>query len=159
MIVPEMRRKDLEITDINEIAKVFDKAKTIHLAMNNGDYPLILPLSYGYEVVDGKIIIYFHGGFKGIRYDTLLKDNHVCIETEVFDNYKQMPPSATANFDSVIGFGEAIELKDDDERTNGMRKILEHCGYGYIDIDENLFKVTSMFKVELKEVTCKRKHD
>ncbi|WP_455646199.1 pyridoxamine 5'-phosphate oxidase family protein [Methanosphaera sp.] len=159
MIVPHMRRKNLEITDVNEMGKILDKTNTIHLGLNNNEYPLILPLSFGYEIIDEKIVIYFHGGLKGIRYELLKKDNHVCVQTEVFSEYKETITSATTHFDSIIGFGQAIELIDDEERIHGMKLIIKHCGFEGMEIDKKLFEKTSMFKVVLKEVQCKSKHE
>lgn len=161
MNIPEMRKKNLEVTDIDAISKFLDGATTMRLAFNNkddGDYPVILPISYGYEFKDEILTVYFHGGFSGIRYDSLVENNKVCVEMDSFERYRQAPPSATADYISLVGFGDAVELKDV-EKTEGMRRILEHCGYGYMEIDPDLFKMTSVFKVELKQYTCKCKEE
>ncbi len=42
-----MRRKDREITDIETIRSILDKAKVLHLAMIDGDRPYVVPLHYG----------------------------------------------------------------------------------------------------------------
>ena len=39
-----MRRKDLEITDFNEIVKVMENCDVCRLALNDTDYPYIIPL-------------------------------------------------------------------------------------------------------------------
>lgn len=43
-----MRRKDREITDINEILNMIDKTKILHLGLFDKGYPYIVPLHYGY---------------------------------------------------------------------------------------------------------------
>lgn len=153
-----MRRKHLEIKDIDKIAEILNKINTIHIGINNQEYPLIFPLSFGFEVIDDKISIYFHGGFQGLRYELLKKDNHVCIEAELFSKYKKTNTSATANYDSIIGFGEAIELTDDNERLHGLKLLVKHCGFENLDINQDLFKHTAVFKVKLKEISCKSNH-
>lgn len=55
-----MRRKDHEVTDINEILKIVDKAKILHLGLFDGEYPYIVPLHYGYEYKNGNLIFYMH---------------------------------------------------------------------------------------------------
>ena len=55
-----MRRKDREVTDINEILKIVDKAKILHLCLFDGEYPYIVPLHYGYEYKNGNLIFYMH---------------------------------------------------------------------------------------------------
>lgn len=53
-----MRRRDREVTDIDEILRIVDKAKILHLGLFDTDYPYIVPLHYGYEYRDGNLIFY-----------------------------------------------------------------------------------------------------
>ena len=39
-----MRRKDREVTNIIEILQIIEKAKVLHLALFDADYPYIVPL-------------------------------------------------------------------------------------------------------------------
>ena len=47
----KMRRADREITDFNEIVEVLGRADTIRVGLFNGEYPYIVPVSFGMEVV------------------------------------------------------------------------------------------------------------
>ena len=42
----DMRRKDREITESNDILKIVDEAKILHLGLFDGDYPYVVPLHY-----------------------------------------------------------------------------------------------------------------
>ena len=53
-----MRRKDREVTNIIEILQIIEKAKVLHLALFDADYPYIVPLHYGYEYTEGILIFY-----------------------------------------------------------------------------------------------------
>ena len=68
-----MRRADREMKDINEIIKVMEKCDTCRLALNDEEYPYILPLNFGMEIIEGKIILYFHGATEGKKCD--IKNN------------------------------------------------------------------------------------
>lgn len=57
-----MRRKDREITDIKEILDIVGKTQILHLGLFDEGYPYVVPLHYGYEYDDGKLIFYMHGG-------------------------------------------------------------------------------------------------
>lgn len=50
-----MRRKDREITDIKAIKKILDGSSVMHIALNNGTYPYILPVNYGYKLGGDKL--------------------------------------------------------------------------------------------------------
>ena len=66
-----MRRKDREITDFNEIVKIMEKCDVCRLALNDDDYPYILPVNFGMKVDNGKVILYFHGANQGRKYEIL----------------------------------------------------------------------------------------
>lgn len=50
-----MRRKEREVTDKEEIRQILEKGQVIRIAMNNGEYPYILPVNYGYEMENGRL--------------------------------------------------------------------------------------------------------
>ena len=60
-----MRRKDREVTNIIEILQIIEKAKVLHLALFDADYPYIVPLHYGYEYTEGILIFYMHCAKEG----------------------------------------------------------------------------------------------
>ena len=51
-----LRRYDREITNLNEIEKILEKAEILHLGLLDEGYPYVVPLHYGYELVDGKFL-------------------------------------------------------------------------------------------------------
>lgn len=63
-----MRRKDREVTNIIEILQIIEKAKVLHLALFDADYPYIVPLHYGYEYKEGILISTCTAQKKGISW-------------------------------------------------------------------------------------------
>lgn len=53
-----MRRADREVTDINDIRQILDEGEVLHIALNNGVYPYILPVNYGYELSGGRLTLF-----------------------------------------------------------------------------------------------------
>lgn len=49
-----MTRREREVTDINEILKIMDACKIVHIGLVDGDQPYVLPMNYGYTYEDGK---------------------------------------------------------------------------------------------------------
>lgn len=111
-----MQRKEREITDI------LRRTETIRLGLNGNPYPYVVPLSFGYEVKDGKIIIYVHGATESFKHELLVKDNHVCVEADIFHRYAHTEQSVTTEYESVIGFGKA-ETFTNEEAVKGYDKI------------------------------------
>ena len=53
-----MRRKEREVTDKEEIRQILENGQVIRIAMNNGEYPYILPVNYGYEMENERITLF-----------------------------------------------------------------------------------------------------
>lgn len=62
-----MRRKDREVTDINEILDIVEQAKVLHLGMLDGEYPYVVAMHYGYEYADGALTFLCTVPRKGTR--------------------------------------------------------------------------------------------
>ena len=57
-----MRRKDREITDRDEIRAILCRARVLHLGVNGGDRPYVVPLHYGFAWPEGALpVFYVHG--------------------------------------------------------------------------------------------------
>ena len=69
-----MRRSDREITDRNEILQVMERCDVCRLALNDGEYPYILPLNFGMEQAGEQIILYFHGATEGKKLNLIARD-------------------------------------------------------------------------------------
>lgn len=150
-----MRRKDREVTDINEIVGILSRCDVIRLGLAGQDGPYVVPLSFGYEFGEGNITVYFHGAVQGQKHELLAADNRVCVEADIFTGYKQNEHGITAGYESVIGFGHA-EIVTGAEARRGLELICEHCGYPDYPIDECSIPHTRVYKITLDSVTGKR---
>lgn len=152
-----MRHADREITEFEEIVQVLDQCDTIRIAMFDEEYPYIVPVSFGYEVSDGKIVVYFHGAKEGKKHDLLKKNAKVCVEADLLHGYKKTGRSITADYMSVIGFGEA-QLVEGAEAVKGIELLLIHCKTeGYSAEDCVALGITDVHKVMLDQVTGKKR--
>ena len=82
-----MRRKDREITDFNEIIEIIKKCDVCRIAMNDGDFPYMVPLNFGLDIQDGQAYLYFHAALEGKKLDLLKKDNRVTFEMDCGHNF------------------------------------------------------------------------
>ena len=56
----EMRRKDLAVTEKEQIDAIIQSCDCVRLAFADGTHPYIVPLSFGYHREDGVSKLYFH---------------------------------------------------------------------------------------------------
>ena len=151
-----MRRKDREITDKNKICDVLKRCDTLRIAIYNEEYPYVVPVSFGMEIIDEKPVIYFHSATEGKKIDLLKKNPHVCIEGDIYHGTRETPHGFTIYYESVIGFGKCYFVKDEKEIGHGLELIMEQ--YGYAERTEHC-KATNhvaVCKIVLDEITGKR---
>ena len=150
-----MRRKDREITDRNKIIDILQHADTIRLGINGDPYPYVVPLSFGFEDVNGEINIYIHGAKEGFKHTLLDLNNHVCVEASIFNGYVRTDTGLTTKYESVIGFG-TVEVVQGAEAVRGMDLICSHCGYPGFEYDITLLDMMRIYKIRILDITGKK---
>lgn len=152
-----MRKSNREIRDFDEICALVARCQTMRLGLQGGEYPYIVPLSYGFESAGGKIVLYFHCAKEGKKLDLLHENNRVCVEMDGLKGYADTGHSVTADYESLIGFGRASEVFGD-EAVKGLELLLSHCGVqGYSARDCAMRGIVSVWKIELDEFSAKRR--
>lgn len=155
-----MRRKDRQITDVNEIAEILKRADVLRVAFNDGKYPYILPVNFGFDMEAGKLTLYFHGAKEGYKHAVIANDPHVAFET---DNMHALllpvgEASCTASFayESVIGQG-VIEKVSGDEKDALLTAILAHYDIEKKQWNPGHYENTVVYKITAESYTAKRR--
>ena len=152
-----MRRDDRQITDFSEVLAVLDGCRTVRLALHDSPYPYIVPLSFGWEVKDGRLLIYFHCAKEGKKLDLIARDGRVCVEADSLAGYVQTGCSITADYSSVIAFGVAERVYGE-ELVHGLELLLKHCGAeGYSAKDCAARDITAVVRVTVESITGKKR--
>ncbi len=123
-----MRRKDRQITDLEAIRAILDKAKVLHLAMIDGDRPYVVPLNYGYTLENGALTLYLHSAREGRKLDVLRQNDRVAFVLET--NVSQVPggdiPCKYGEaYASVMGEGRAVLLTDSAEKMAALSILMK----------------------------------
>lgn len=149
-----MRRNDKEITDKKAIEDIILRSEVCKLAMCEENMPYIVPLCFGFK----DNALYFHSAPKGKKNEILKKNPNVCFEFEIFT---QVIKSAKAckwgmKYRSVIGFGKAGFIADDDLKRQAFDIIMNQYADGSFIYEEALLKSTVIIKVEIHSMTGKQ---
>lgn len=152
-----MRKNQREIKDFGEIVRLLDRCQTIRLGLSGDDYPYVVPLSFGWEVVNGKLNLYFHCAKEGKKVDRIAANDHVCIEADALNGYRETGHSVTADYESVIGFGKAEEVYGE-EAVHGIELLLKHCGIeGHSPEQCVMTKLVAVYRIEIAEISGKKR--
>ncbi len=152
-----MRREQREIKDINLIADLINNTNTIRIGINDTPFPYVVPVSFGYEIIDSKITFYFHGAKIGKKAELLASNQYVCIEGDIFNRYMDTIRSVTCLYESFIGYGKCELLENEKAIIHGLQLILDHCGYCNHKIDSKYLPATNVYKVQLQSITAKHR--
>ncbi|MDY0282051.1 MAG: pyridoxamine 5'-phosphate oxidase family protein [Salinivirgaceae bacterium] len=155
-----MRRKDREVTDITDILRIVHEAKILHLALFDTGYPYIVPLHYGYEVLDGKLVFYMHSAKEGYKLDLIKKDQRACVELECnvdLISGGESPCRYGSAYASVIAKGIASIVDDEQEKIHGLGLLMENQTDRHFTIDGNMAKSVVVIKVVSDSFTAKAK--
>lgn len=156
-----MRRKDREVTDQEEIQKIFDDCKVCRIGIVDEDGPYIVPMNYGYVKEEGKVILYFHGAREGKKIDLIRKNPNVGIELDYKHELEEgkLACQYSYYYASIIGKGTASIIDNPKEKLKALNVIMRHqTGKSFDEFQKNpkLEKAVAIIRVELNEYSCKR---
>ncbi|MBA4347430.1 MAG: 5-nitroimidazole antibiotic resistance protein [Clostridiales bacterium] len=153
-----MRKFDREIKSFYEIVDVISRCDTIRLGINDADAPYIVPVSFGFEVLDGKLAVYFHGAKAGRKAELLRSLPRVCIEADICHGFPSNGHGGyTCDYESVIGYGY-VELLEGEEAVKGVKLLNEHCGIHAEPCPPEAMAITAVNRVVLDELSGKRRN-
>ena len=159
-MVWDMRRKDREITNKEDLIKVMEKCDVCRIALNHDGYPYILPLNFGMAVREDKVELYFHGALEGMKYELMARDNRAGFEMDCGHRLvmEEDKGSCGMEYESVIGRGH-MDRVPDSEKYEGRCIIMGKCHKLEDPFNKAAMPQTKVFKlvVESMEGKARRK--
>jgi len=153
-----MRKAGREITNFDEIVEVISRCDTIRLGINDKEAPYIVPLSFGYEVLSGKLAVYFHGAKAGRKAELLKSLPRVCVEADFCHGFPANGRGGyTCDYESVIGYG-FVELLEGEEALKGVLLLNAHCGIQAEACPPEAMAITAVYRVVLDEISGKHRN-
>ena len=154
-----MTRREREITDIDKITEILDKSKVLHLGLVDGDEPYVVPMNYGYEFVDDKLIVYLHGARQGRKIDIIRNNPKVFYELEcdIVPFEGEIACKYGITYASVMGKGKAEILEDAEEKMHGLTVLMKTQTEKDFEFTEKLVSVVSVIKITTERFTAKHR--
>ena len=153
-----MRRKDREITDYQKILQIVSSCDCCRIGLVDGGEPYIVPLNFGWEDRDGRLVLYFHSAAEGRKIDLIPRQSLAAFE---MDTSHRLSPGGTACqfsylYQCVMGKGRIEILREPAEKIYGLQKIMAH----YTDKTDWDFPAATLdriavLRLEVCELSCK----
>jgi nitroimidazol reductase NimA-like FMN-containing flavoprotein (pyridoxamine 5'-phosphate oxidase superfamily) len=167
-----MRRKDREVTGIEDLLEIIRACKVCRLGMTDNGVPYVVPLNFGYEYRDAALTLYFHGAREGKKIDILKKGEaknqgfcetktQVCFEMDCGHELTSGERACDYgyNYASIIGFGTVEFIEGDDEKISALNLLMKHQTGEDRDFafGEPELKAVAVYRLKADSFTGKRR--
>lgn len=133
---------------------ILRQARVLRIGLSDDNVPYVVPVCFGL----GENCLYIHSSPDGKKLDIMKRNNNVCFQTEI--DVEVLPAETPCKYDvaykSVIGYGRAHLVEDDEEKTRALTSIVEHyAGPGEWVFPEAVVDVVTVIRIEIDSMHVK----
>ncbi len=154
-----MTKRELQITDENQIRAILDEAKVLHLGLCVDNEPYVVPMNYGYRMENGRLTIYLHSALQGKKLDMIRANPRVFFEMDCgrvsFEGEK--PCQYGLAYSSVMGRGEARIIEDVEEKKQAMSLLMKTQTEKDFTFEDRLVSIVAVVRIDVTEFTAKHR--
>lgn len=153
-----MRRKDRELTSLEDRRAILDRSDAMRVAAQDGEGLFVFPVNFGYRLEGDKLTLYFHGAPEGRKARAFA---HSCSAAFEMDCAHQLRTAETAcghsfTYRSIMGTGTVCALSDPEEKRAGLSAIMAHAtGRADWDFPAPAVEKTAVYKLSVQEWSAK----
>lgn len=146
-----------EHNDEESVYAILDAGFLCHVAFQHQGQTMMIPTAYGRK--DDSL--YMHGSTKNFMFNQLLDGQTACISVTHLDGIVLARSlfHTSVNYRSVVLFGKAVLVEDEDERIEGLKTITENIVKGRYDEvplgTESELKATMVIKFTVERASAK----
>ena len=152
-------RRELEVTDMNEIRRILDKSKIVHVAMVDEGKPYMVTMNYGYVLENGKLSLYLHGAHKGRKIDVMKANPDVFVELEC--DIQPFSGDVACQYGmayaSIMGEGKATIIEDVEAKMEAMSTFMKSQTGMDFSFNERLVSIVTVIRIDVDEFTAKKR--
>jgi len=149
-----MRRTDRHLSQEAAMEILVNGEYGVLSTVNEDGQPYGVPLSY---IVKDDCIYYHCTDAGGSKQDNILNNNKVSFT--VVGNTQVLPEKFGTLYESVIAFGEAVIIHNEEEKLAALRELIQKYSAPYIAEGEKYIKAaaskTMVVRVAIRDVTGK----
>lgn len=156
-----MRRRDREVTDINEILNIINGAGVLHLGLVDEGRPYVIPMNYGFSYEDGKMTFYVHGSLEGRKIDIVKAGGEAGVPATVeIENDVQLFSGKVAcqygcSYRCFMGFGQAHLITEPEEKMHALSVLMKTLTGEDFEFNERLVSVVSVIRIDIDTYSAK----
>ena len=154
-----MTKRERQVTDPEQIRKILDTAKVLHLGLSVNDEPYVVPLNYGYTMEDGRLTLYMHSATRGKKLDMIRENPNVFFEMDCdlqpFEG--NVACQYGLSYSSIMGRGKATIVEDVQEKIRAMSVLMKTQTQKDFSFNDRLVSIVAVIRVDVAEYTAKHR--
>lgn len=154
-----MTRRERCVTDMNEILRILDTAKVLHLGLCVDNEPYVVPMNYGYVMENEKLTVYLHGARNGKKLDMMRANPNVffelCCDITPFEGDVACRYGNT--YSSVMGRGRATIVENMEEKRAALTILMKTQTGKDFSFEDRMAEVVSVIRIDVDEYTAKHR--
>jgi nitroimidazol reductase NimA-like FMN-containing flavoprotein (pyridoxamine 5'-phosphate oxidase superfamily) len=145
------------IKEEKQVFEIIDRCDTCFISMvDENNLPYLIPMNFGR---DGDII-FLHSAPEGKKIEIINKNPELCIgfstDHALVHQDKEVACSYFMQFRSVIAYGKAEQINDDDEKIRILNVVMKkYTGKGDFSYNSPAVKNVRIYKVKMREYSAK----
>lgn len=154
-----MTRRERQVTDINEILKILDNSKVLHLGLVDGDEPYVVPMNYGYTYENEKLTIWLHCARQGRKLDVMRVNPKVFFEMEygITPFEGEVACKYGITYSSLMGRGVATIIEDVETKKIALSALMKVQTGRDFSFEDKMAEVVGVVKIDVIEFTAKHR--
>jgi nitroimidazol reductase NimA-like FMN-containing flavoprotein (pyridoxamine 5'-phosphate oxidase superfamily) len=152
-----MRRKDREVTEVNELIQIIGQCKVCRIAMQDEAGLYIVPMNFGYTYENNQLVLFFHSAKEGRKINALKKNSNISFEMDC--EHKLIPADLACNYGysykSIIGNGKADFIEDINKKKTALSALMKHQTGKDYSFEDSMMTGIAVFKIIVDSFTGK----
>ena len=154
-----MTKRERQVTDPQEILRILDTGKVLHLGLSVDDEPYVVPMNYGHTMEEGKLTLYLHSALRGKKLDMIRANPRVFFEIDCdlapFEG--KLPCQYGLVYSSLMGRGTATIVEDVEEKKQAMTALMKTQTGKDFSFNEQLVSIVAVIRIDVAEYTAKHR--
>lgn len=154
-----MRKREREVTDLQEIYSILDSCKVLHLGLSDNGQPYVVPLNYGWLIENGTLILYMHGANEGYKYDVIRSNPRIsfAMECDTTPFEGKVACQYGMSYRSLMGMGKAEIVTDTDEKQRALSVLMKTQTGKDFEFNERLVSIVNVIKITVDHYSAKKR--
>lgn len=154
-----MRRKDREISKINELLDIMGECRVCRIATQDEEGLYIVPLNFGYQYDSGHLVLYFHSAKEGRKVNAFQKSPQAAFEMDC--GHRLVEGKAACEYGyaykSIIGNGRISLVEDTGEKKQALSLLMKQQTGKEFAFDDAAAESVFVFRLDVQSFTGKQK--